>query len=347
MICFAWSGLPQYAARCIAAFARTTKERVVVVATRPAVPIEGMDQIIPGGVIWVEGNGSKTLIELTGEEPAVLIVSGWAIPQFNLFGDEMRKSGGRVFAMSDGNVASKIVTFLRAIRFRLMLRKKYNGFFVPGMAGMRLFQSFGVPREKIATGMYAADDTLFHDGLPLTARPKRMVFVGRFHPVKNTLRMCEAFIMSRIYESGWALDLYGCGELQDQLEAYAVKCPAIRVHAFLQPEELAKVYREVRAFILPSIKEPWGLVVHEAALSGCVLLLSDRVGAGMDLLSGRNGISFSPTSVRDMIRAIHKVTQMSDDALLEAQKESVRAAHENIGVGRFVDGVKKLLMIDA
>lgn len=346
MICFAWSGLPQYAARCIAAFARMTKERVVVVATRPVVPIEGMDRIIPGGVIWVEGSGSKTLLELLGEEPYALIVSGWVISQFNLFSAEVRKSGGHVFAMSDGNVASGLVTFLRAIRFRLLLRKKYDGFFVPGLAGQRLFRAFGVPPERIATGMYAADDALFHDGLPLTERPKRMVFVGRFHPVKNTLRMCEAFIESKIAESGWTLDLYGCGELQGQLKAYAVKCPAIQVHAFLQPEELAKVYRGARVFILPSIKEPWGLVVHEAALSGCVLLLSDQVGAAMDLLTEKNGVAFSPNSVRDMIRALHKVTQMSDDELLAAQKESVRVAHENVGVERFVDGVRKLLKMD-
>ena len=346
MICFAWKGLPQYAARCIAAFSRESTEKVVVVATRPAVPIKGMDEIVPGGVIWVDNDGLASLPELFGEVPGTLIASGWSVPQFNRFRDEVRIAGGRVFAMSDGNVASCVATFLRAIRFRVFLRNKYDGFFVPGLAGRCLFRAFGVPREKVATGMYAADDALFHDGLPLTARPKRMVFVGRFHPVKNTMRMCEAFLRSGAVASGWTLDLFGCGELQGDLERFAQRCPSVRVHGFLQPDALAEVYREARVFILPSTTEPWGLVVHEAALSGCVLLLSDRVGAAMDLLSNKNGLSFSPRSVRAMTRAIRKAMQMQDEELLEAQRESVRMAHENVGVGCFVKGVSRLVYGD-
>ena len=40
MICFAWDGFPQYAARCVGAFVKTTSEQVVVVGTRPDVPVE-------------------------------------------------------------------------------------------------------------------------------------------------------------------------------------------------------------------------------------------------------------------------------------------------------------------
>ena len=342
MICFAWHGLPQYAARCIAAFMRETTEKVVVIATRPAVPIEGMERIIPGGVKWVDENGQGSLADLIGEVPRILIVSGWMSPQFNRFRDEVRRSGGAVFAMSDGNVASKARTFLRSIRFRLFLKGKYDGYFVPGLAGRKLFRAFGVPDDKIVTGMYAADDTLFHDGMPLPAREKRMIFVGRFRPIKNPLRLCEAFIRAGCAAGGWTLDLYGCGVLRARLEQFARRCPAIHVHDFLQPELLAEEYRKARVFVLPSINEPWGLVVHEAALSGCVLWLSDKIGAGMDLLTKKNGISFKPTSLKDIERALRKVMQMTNDDLSAAQLESVRVAHGTVGVSCFVEGMKRI-----
>jgi glycosyltransferase involved in cell wall biosynthesis len=45
--------------------------------------------------------------------------------------------------------------------------------------------------------------------------------------------------------------------------------------------------------VLPSEYEPFGVVVNEAMLCGCPVVVSDRVGAGYDLVSpGENGFVF-------------------------------------------------------
>jgi glycosyltransferase involved in cell wall biosynthesis len=62
----------------------------------------------------------------------------------------------------------------------------------------------------------------------------------------------------------WELCLYGSGPLQS-----AISHPRIKVHGFIQPEQLGSLYRQARIFALPSFSEAWGVVVHEAALSGC------------------------------------------------------------------------------
>jgi glycosyltransferase involved in cell wall biosynthesis len=55
-------------------------------------------------------------------------------------------------------------------------------------------------------------------------------------------------------------------------------------------ERLAELYVAADVFALLSSREPWGVVVNEAAASGLPLLLSDRVGAAPDLLrDGENG----------------------------------------------------------
>lgn len=341
MICFCWSQLPYYAANCIGAFVRQTNERVVVVATRPKVPIRGMEQAASCEIKWLSSESdSRDIISLTGEMPRALFVSGWTIPIFNHYRDAVRVDGGKVYAMSDGNSASWLVAMIRSIRFRLMYRSKYDGFFVPGKSGCRLFRMFGVDASRIASGLYSADPLVFHGEVPLVNRGKRMVFVGRFEPVKNVLALCEAFRMASGEKQGWRLELYGCGSLKNKLLAGH----GIYIRDFLQPRELSEVYRSARVFVLPSIREPWGLVVHEAALSGCVLLLSDCIGAADDFVGVHNGVRFNPRKVSDIAYAMQKVFAMTDTELELAQQESLQKSSQ-ISPRAFVDGANRLLAL--
>lgn len=68
MICFAWGGFPQYAARLVGAFVKSTDERVCVVGKPPAVA--GDDSRVPalggdgrrgvgGGLPGVGGDGEE------------------------------------------------------------------------------------------------------------------------------------------------------------------------------------------------------------------------------------------------------------------------------------------------
>ena len=55
-------------------------------------------------------------------------------------------------------------------------------------------------------------------------------------------------------------------------------------------ERIVEVYVAADVFALLSEREPWAVVVNEAAACGLPLVLSDRVGAAHDLLrDGENG----------------------------------------------------------
>jgi len=343
MICFCWEGFPQYAARCVGALVRATTEKVVVVATRPKVPIEGMERVAGCPVVWIDEDEGRGLCEIVGEVPRKLFVSGWGMPVFNRFRDEVRSAGGLVVAMLDNNFSPKGAKpfcreVLKAVKFRLLLRGKYDGFFVPGRSGRKLLRFYGVKDELIAEGLYAADESLFSNGKPLPEREKKIVYVGQFCARKNILRLVEAFRLAKGLERGWRLELYGCGPLRESIPEGD---SAIIVHAFAQPEQLAEIYRSARAFVLPSVEEHWGLVVHEAALSGCVLCLSNRVGAADDLFDESNGVLFDPYDTRGMADALARVMGFSDDELLRAQGASLKLAGR-IGLESFVAGVRKL-----
>lgn len=341
MICFAWSEFPQYAARCVGAYVASSKETVVVVATKPRVPIGGMNRYAKCRVIWVSANDDRNLKEICGEMPRALIVSGWSVPAFNRFRDNVRSTGGMVVAMSDNNCCLTLKTMLRSIRFRLVLRGKYDGFIVPGKSGVELMRLFGVPDHKIRTGMYSADGSIFRSRKKITDRDKKMIYVGQLIHRKNVLRMCEAFHNSNNGE--WRLDLYGCGPLKAPIHQLGYH--DVAVFDFLQPEELAVKYSEARCFCLPSIEEHWGLVVHEAALSGCCLLLSNTVGSVDDFIGSENGFTFPPNDIKSMASAFNRAMHMSDSAMLNAQNESM-VLGKMIGVEQFIDGINYFVAND-
>ena len=342
MICFGWLGFPQYGARCIRAFVRSTKERVVVVASRPDVPVKGMEEIAECEVHWVGLNDKVSLLELLGEVPRVLTVPGWKFNLFNRFRDEVHACGGKVISGVDNNFVLSLKEIVKSVQVRLFVRKKFDGFWVPSVSGRKLMRFYGIPDGQIITGLYSVDGSLFRDGAPLPEREKRLLFVGQFIERKNVLRLCEAFLRANeIVGEGWKLEMCGCGPLKEALPVN----PAIVVHDFVQPEQLAQVYKRARAFIIPSKEDHWPLVMHEAVLSGCLLLTSDRCGDKFDFLDeGVNGYSFSPFSTRQMTNAIVKTMRLDGEQLQLAQKRSLELG-SRFSLQTFVDSVNRFTNI--
>lgn len=85
--------------------------------------------------------------------------------------------------------------------------------------------------------------------------------------------------------------LVGDGALEPALAQRAARLGvASTLTGLLQGEDLVGAYAAADVFALLSRREPWGIVVNEAAACGLPLVLSDRVGAAADLLEpGLNG----------------------------------------------------------
>ena len=337
MICFCWLGFPQYGARAIRAFVGTTGEEVVVVATQPKVPIKGMDELSGCRVVWIDINDGRSITEVVGAMPRVITVPSWSFKTFDRFRREVRHAGGKAIMVSDNNLEYNRRIIFKMVLMRLGWRFRYDGYWVPHASGRRLMRFFGVPDKQIFEGMYSADASLFNDGgINICSRPKKIIFVGQLCERKNPFRLCAAFRAACAAERGWTLDLYGCGPLKDRI----LQGDGITVHDFLQPGQLAAKYRESRIFCLPSVEEHWGLVVHEAALSGCALLISNRVGAAEDLLDeGVNGYSFSPFSQEEIKSALEQVFRW-DDAWFDRAYERSKTLAARIDFSKFVRGVK-------
>ena len=322
-IAFSWHGLPQYAARQLAAASVELGQDCPVVGSRAQVPIQGVEAALGRPVHWVEASHPATWRKLGLDVPRIFFQSGWAYPAFNALGDEVRAAGGKVCLLMDNNWRGDLRQMAGAPWFRAFQRRKFSAVLVPGKSGRRLARWYGMPDGKIFEGMYGADPQLFFNGPPLANRPKRIIFVGQYIERKGCVPLAQAFASVADRLPGWELWMYGSGPLQSAIPPH----PAIKVNGFIQPEQLGALYRDARIFALPSNSEAWGLVVHEAALSGCMLLLSEAIGSAPDFAMPANARTFRPGDEADLASAMVELAESAE--LSAAQLASVASARSH------------------
>lgn len=337
-IAFSWNGLPQYAARLLAAARQELGQPFPVIGSRPAVPVGGIEEALGGPPHWVEAARSVSWKDLGLPVPKVFFQSGWAYPAFNALGDEVRAAGGKVCLLMDNNWRGTFRQMLGAPWFRLFQRHKFAAVLVPGKSGRRLARWYGMPDEAIFEGMYGADPQLFFNGPPLENRPKRIIFVGQYIERKGCVPLARAFASVADRLPGWELCMYGSGPLQSAIPPH----PAIKVMGFIQPEQLGALYRDARIFALPSNSEAWGLVVHEAALSGCMLLLSEAIGSAPDFAMPWNAELFRKNDFSSLVAALLKLAKTADQDLGRAQAASITVAQSH-GPHRFALAIQAIV----
>ena len=113
--------------------------------------------------------------------------------------------------------------------------------------------------------------------------------VARLAPEKGLDTLVRA--VADAHDPRLRLVVVGHGPDGPALERLATELGVrLRLVGELPWERLAEVYVAADIFALLSLREPWGVVVNEAAACGLPLVLSDQVGAAYDLLrDGENG----------------------------------------------------------
>lgn len=337
MIAFAWKGLPQYAARLIAAAEKRVGSEFSIIGSPPDVPISGMENILKRPIHWINENCVNSWGDLGLGVPRVYFQPGWAYKSFNNLGKEVKKNGGSVVLMTDNRVCLNARQLLGAAIFRLTKRHKFDAWFCPGMSGERLGIVFGMSRQVIWRGLYGADETLFFPGDHEITRRKQILFVGRFIERKCCLELAHAFLQSNAPRNGWTLRMIGSGPLKSKIPVEG----GISVSDFQQPEDVAVEMRQSRILALPSRAENWGMVVHEACLSGCGLLLSNEVGAADDFARDENSVIVRNPTIENLKKGFNSIATWSDQRLEGAAKVSTEIAKSH-GTSVFAEQVERI-----
>jgi glycosyltransferase involved in cell wall biosynthesis len=209
------------------------------------------------------------------------------------------------------------------------LLRTIDGVLSIGRLNRDYYLRYGFGSQRIFPMPYAVDNEFFRTAAE-RARPNRerlrgelglkpgpavILFASKMQPHKRAGDLLEAY--ARLSPDGVAepepyLVFAGDGEERANLERRAreLKWDSIRFIGFRNQSELPPLYDLCDVFVLPSDREPWGLVVNEAMNAGKPVIVSDRVGAGPDLIDdGVNGFVYP---ARDVAALTARLRQLID-----------------------------------
>lgn len=149
-------------------------------------------------------------------------------------------------------------------------------------------------------------DFLQRHELPPTA--KLILYSGRLIDRKRVGDLIRALT----YVPNSILIVAGHGYKEEQLRT---ECMELNQQAIflghLDTDDLARTYVLADCLVLPSIDEPWGLVVNEALLANIPVVVSDDCGCAIDLvISEKNGFIFSTGQILDLAMRIKQALEL-------------------------------------
>ena len=235
--------------------------------------------------------------------------------------------------------------WLKRLYFVWIMRR-CRAFLAIGTVNKNYYLRRGVARDRIFLMPYAIDNESFAAAANVAAaqqndrkaefgiapEQKVVLFVGKF-----MIRKFPDMVVRAISSVDWsgtkpALVFVGSGEMEARLRSMA---PEAVFLGFQNQSALPAIYEMADVVVVPSEREPWGLVVNEAMACGTAVIVSDQVGSGVDLINDKCGRIFPTGDVAALSKALVEC--------LEKSQVMGKAASANIGQWGFAEDVDGLM----
>ena len=272
---------------------------------------------------WHDKPNAKSLSALLdGETLDAVLVCSWNVPAYRALLPDLGAQGVTRVLCMDNQWSATPKQWLGRLTWRQYLRPYYDVAFVAGYRQLQLARRLGFRRSHIMRGLFAADTPAFT--VPPTWESKRersFLYVGRLVPQKGLSTLVRAYKDYRqSVDDPWPLLIAGTGPDARIFDGV----PGARMLGFVQPAKLPEAMWSATVAICPSLFEPWGMVIHEATAAGLIVVCSEAVGAGDDLVQdGFNGFVVPTGDASDLARAMTVLTYASDERLDAMSRGSV------------------------
>ena len=91
----------------------------------------------------------------------------------------------------------------------------------------------------------------------------------------------------------------------------------------MSQEDLLHEMQNAGCFVLPSIHEPWALVIHEAAAAGLPIICTETCGAAPHfVINNYNGKIIKPKSSNSLQTAMEEIMNMTSSELIDFSAKS-------------------------
>jgi glycosyltransferase involved in cell wall biosynthesis len=288
----------------------------------------------------------------TGEFDAVVAYTGYAYATFWIVAAAAKTSGTTLLFGTDAHELSPRDGSTWKARLKKLVLPGIFGLadtvIVPSSGGVKFINSLGIPEQRIQLTPYVVNNewwvaqakqvnrTVVRQGWNIPENAPVILFCGKLQPWKRPQDALRAFAKANVSES--YLVFAGEGPLRSalQVEAEALGiADRIRFLGFVNQSQLPSVYCSANLFVFPSEYEPFGVVVNEAMLCGCPVIVSDCVGARYDLVQeGENGFVYPCSDLNALVKILKTtlvdrelLTKMGDAA---SKRMKTWSPYENI-----------------
>jgi len=272
------------------------------------------DKLALSRMLW------KRLSEL---DPEVVLVPGYYTLPAVVAAVWARAHRRRSVLMTESTAADHKRSWWKELPKRLALRTLFSWAVTGGRAHVAYLRHLGFRADRIVGCYDVVDNEMFRAGVSAlrsgsVAHPAPspyFLYVGRLAAEKNIAGLLASWVQYRERGGTWPLVLCGDGPERAVLQAAAAATPhAADVYfpGLKSSRELLPFYAGAGCFVLPSTREPWGLVVNEAMASGLPVLVSNRCGCALDVVAeGRNGFTFDPAAPQELTRLLLAMDALS------------------------------------
>jgi len=248
---------------------------------------------------------------LSQNEIDTVCISGYGRAEYLFFLIYAKLSGRNVILFAESWYPSiSLIDFVKSVFLKTMC----DGFLV---SGQRAFDHFtkrlNIAKAKVKVGYSVVDNAHFALKKSESFERKRILLcIARFAREKNLLLLIRGFEQSKMPMAGWELHLVGGGPQKQELVELVKKAMtnSVQLVDWQSYDQLPHLYLKASVFILPSLFEPWGLVVNEAMAASLPVVLSDKVGCLPDLLKvENNGWSFHAEDEKELILILNQISE--------------------------------------
>ena len=274
---------------------------------------------------------------LNKEKPKVVVIAGYSAPVMRSAASWAKKNEAISILLCDSWKKDKPRIWVKEKIKALIIKRLYHAAFVSGQRSSAYIKSLGMADDFIWKGVDVVDNAYFGKNANMIRAKKDefstklrlpqqyFLYVGRFSPEKNLPRLLQAYYKYRKKGGKWDLVLVGSGPQEQELKSLVQKeaIKGLFWTGFKQYDELPAYYSLASCFVLPSLSEPWGLVVNEAMACGLPILVSRHCGCLPELCHrGINGFDFDPLDIEGLAELMLRMS--SEEIDLKSFSEASR-----------------------
>lgn len=261
------------------------------------------------------------------QKPIVLLVSG-RMEKFYLYVSKKYKSRINVVCLFDTIYEKNFIQFLKKCFSNILYKPFFDFMWGSGSLQEKFALDIGYKAKMVKKGFYVADKIFFENSFQPTFRSTNtnFLFIGRLVKVKNIKIFAEILDeINNLKKSNHRLGIVGKGILLNELK----KFQCVDYLGLKTQKEIINIAKDYHAFCLPSVYEPWGVVLHEMSALGLPILSSNKCGSSYDLVKQNyNGFIFNPYSYNSILNSINMFLDLSVNEKIIMSQNSKKLANK-------------------